>query len=79
MTALQVLTFFSAIFGAAGAVVLFFGSYALEPNAAFGFANPPEQARVDARNSRRVLVQRIGLGLILMAFVLQGVSAFAPG
>lgn len=81
MTPLQTLTLFSAIFGAAGSMVLAAGTYGVEPPVGQAFwaesvaAMNPE---IEARNRKRVFIQRIGLGLILFAFVLQGISAFAP-
>ena len=81
MTPLQSLTLVSAILGAAGSGVLFFNSYALEPSEGAVWGGPDvdaENARIARRNASRVFLQRIGLGLILAAFVLQGLSAFAP-
>jgi hypothetical protein len=81
MTPLQTLILFSAIFGAIGSALIFFGSYAFEPPRAAVWAN---QAMVDndlktvARNHTRKLMQRCGIALLFIAFILQGVSAFAP-
>ncbi len=70
---------FSAILGAAGTIVLFVGSYALEPHEGAVWGGPKvdewNKAR-DARNATRVLRQRIGLALLCASFFAQGVAIF---
>jgi hypothetical protein len=77
----QLATIASAGFGVAGTLFLFFGSYAYETgplNTTFAEAFLAEKAGIDARNRRRMIMQRIGLGLIMVSFALAGVSAFVP-
>lgn len=80
MTAAQSLTLWSAIFGAAGSIIMFatlakpfkfagFGSDAL--NAA--------NAKIRSWNAVSRWTQPLGLFFLIVAFVLQGISAFAPG
>ena len=81
MTALQFLTLTSALFGAFGTALMFFGSHALEPTEGAVWGGPEVDAynaKVNARNQIRLLMQRTGLILLAIAFVLQGISAFAP-
>jgi hypothetical protein len=78
---IQLLTFLSAVLGAFGSGLSFLGTYALEQAGAFGFA--PEnwkelEAARKVRNRKRLLQQRIGFLLILLAFVLQGATIFIP-
>jgi hypothetical protein len=66
----------AAVLGAVGAIVLFKGSFAYE-----GFAQTYgrdwEAIKAQTkRNRRRQIMQRIGLGLILASFVLQGAAQF---
>jgi hypothetical protein len=77
----QLMTIASAGFGVAGTLFLFFGSYAYETgplNTTFGEAFLAEKARIDGRNRRRMIRQRIGLGLLMASFALVGGSAFVP-
>lgn len=71
----------AAAFGAAGSIVLAFGTYSMEPPVGRAFwaeavirENPP----IEARNKTRRGKQRLGLGLILLAFLLQGAAVIAP-
>ncbi len=64
----------AAVLGASGTAILFKGSFAYE-----GFAPYYNEQMISdqtARNTRRRLLQRGGLGLILASFVLQAVAAF---
>lgn len=81
MSALQVLTFASAIFGAAGSLLIFYGTFAMEPPSAAvwgGDETAAEDARVAERNKLRRLRLQAGLVCLMLAFTLQAVSAFAP-
>jgi hypothetical protein len=68
----------AAVLGAIGAIVLFNGSFVYE---SFSPMHSRRQ-RADTvkaqteRNRRRQIMQRIGLGLILASFVLQGAAQF---
>ena len=70
MTAAKVVGLLSAGAGAAGTLLLFFGSFAYEvPPAYFN------QEMVDGlrkRNKRRQQLQRAGLALLMLSFVLGG-------
>jgi hypothetical protein len=66
----------AAVLGAIGAIVLFKGSFAYESfSQNYGRDGVAMRAQID-RNRRRQRKQRIGLGLILASFVLQGVAQF---
>ena len=81
MTPVQLITVLSAAFGIAGTVVLFFGTYGLEPleGGVFGSSAVLEwNERVKAKNAARVIRQRVCLGLICLSFVLQGAAIFFP-
>jgi hypothetical protein len=69
----------AAALGAIGTIILFFKSWTLEPLGGGFFGGPQfEQHRADvtARNAARMCWQRIGIGLILASFVVQGVAQF---
>ena len=75
------LSLFSAIFGIVGTGLMFFGSYALEPFEGATWGGPETAAandRIRAKNRTRLLMQRSGVALLFVAFVLQGIAAFAP-
>lgn len=75
----HVATLVSAIFGSAGTVSLFFGSFAFQPLEGSVWGSPEmieRNAGIKAKNRRRLFLQRLGLALILMSFTVQGVSAF---
>ena len=64
MTLAHYVALLSAILGAAGTVVLFFGSYALQPREGAPFGGPildKANAHIDAMNAARVIRQRVGL------------------
>jgi hypothetical protein len=71
----------SAAFGALGTLVLFASSWSDEPREGGVFGGPILDAwnkKVDARNKRRRIYQRIGLGFLMIAFVLQGIATLTP-
>jgi len=79
MNAAQFLTLTSAVFGAVGSALIFFGSHAFEPLAGSVWGGPivdEANARTTERNRLRLLKQRAGLICLMMAFVLQGFLAF---
>ena len=70
MTGAQIVGLLSAVSGAVGTLFLFFGSFAYEqlsPN-----TNPEIIRDMAERNKRRRFRQRIGLGLLMLSFVLAG-------
>lgn len=76
MTAGNVVGLASAICGVAGTCFLYMGSFALiQPP---GFLGSPEATRkVVAKNKQLRRLQRIGLGFLLIGFILQAVAVFA--
>ena len=69
----------SAILGAAGTVILFFGSYSLEPREGAVWGGPEVDkwnAARDVRNAKRIRRQRIGLAFLLASFLAQGITVF---
>jgi hypothetical protein len=77
----QLVVVLSAVLGIAGTVILFFGTYGLEPLEGGVFGSPEVQEwneRVKAKNAARVIRQRVGLGLICFSFVFQGAAVFLP-
>jgi hypothetical protein len=69
----------AAALGALGTIILFFNSWSLEPHFGGVFSGPTyakDTADLKARNAARKLWQRIGLGLILASFILQGAAQF---
>lgn len=82
MTSLQLLTVTYSGFGAVGSALTVFGSWSLEPGTVAFYAGRNYQELEAARakrNARRLWTQRGGLLLILIAFLLQGSSAFVSG
>jgi hypothetical protein len=79
MTPAHYVALLSAILGAAGTIVLFSGSYALEPRAGAPFGGPmldKGNADIDDRNAARLFKQRVGLGLLCASFCAQGIAVF---
>jgi hypothetical protein len=75
VTASKILGLASAASGAFGTLLLFFGSFAYEQPAYYMSKNS-----IDAmvqRNKKRQLLQRAGLGLIMLSFVLAGLSVLS--
>ena len=82
MTADQYVTLLSASSGAAGTFILFRATYAFEPLSGGVFGGPEIDkwnARVRADNKRRAFLQKLGLVLLGLSFVVQAASAFLPG
>ncbi len=74
VTATKILGLLSAVVGASGTLLLFFGSFAYE-----GFAPYYNKEIIDAqvkRNKRRQRLQRAGLLLLILSFVLAGLSVW---
>jgi hypothetical protein len=72
VTTAQIVGLLSAVSGAVGTLFLFFGSFAYEQPPAY-----MSRELVDGlvkRNKRRQLLQRIGLGFLMLSFVLAGFS-----
>lgn len=75
----RVLGLTSAVIGATGTLVLYLSSYATESVGAVGaFAEAimPEIERIKRENVRRRPWQRVGLALLGVSFVLQGIAAY---
>jgi uncharacterized membrane protein len=64
----------AAVLGAVGAIVLFNGSFAYASRTVW--TDERSVAKRNKRNLRRQLKQRIGIGLILASFVVQGAAQF---
>lgn len=78
MTCAQVATLVAAGFGAVGSLVLYLNTYALQPIQG-GFAGPGTReytAEVKAHNQRRTRWNRLGIGFLLVGFLIQAVSVF---
>jgi hypothetical protein len=65
----------SAASGAFGTLLLFFGSFAYEQPPYY--TKPAMIAALIKRNKRRQLLQRAGLGFIMLSFVLAGLSVLS--
>lgn len=79
MTVAQYAELGSATLGALGTIILFFGSYSIQPleGAPFGSGTLTEyNNRIKAKNANRLLRQRIGLGFLCLSFTLQAVAVF---
>jgi hypothetical protein len=72
VTAAQIVGLLSAVSGAVGTLFLFFGSFAYEQLSPY--TNPEIIRDLAKRNKRRQFRQRIGLGLLMLSFVLAGFS-----
>jgi hypothetical protein len=72
VTTTQIVGLLSAVSGAVGTLFLFFGSFAYEQFPYY--ANPELIAAVAKRNKKRQFRQRIGLGLLMLSFILAGFS-----
>jgi hypothetical protein len=72
----KIINLIAAILGAAGAIVLFKGSFAYESLAGYVLPGPGDVTQASERNKRRGWFQSIGLTLILISFVLQGLAQF---
>jgi hypothetical protein len=70
----KILGLLSAVLGAAGTILLFFGSFAYE--APTVYMNEELLANMIKRNKRRQFQQRSGLILLLLSFVLAGFSVW---
>jgi multisubunit Na+/H+ antiporter MnhG subunit len=66
----------AAALGAIGAIVLFNGSFAYESFPQYYSRDGEAVKAQTARNRRRQIMQRIGIGLILASFVVQGATQF---
>jgi hypothetical protein len=67
MTVIQMVTLIAAALGVAGTIVLYLGSYALEPLEGAAFGGPILDAwneKVRRKNRARVIKQRVGIALI---------------
>jgi len=79
MTNAQMANLASAGFGAAGTIVLFFGSYALQPfqGGIFGSdALTASNNSIRVANAARVVRQRIGLVLLCLSFTVEAIAVF---
>jgi len=72
VTTTQIVGLLSAVSGAVGTLFLFFGSFAYEQPPAY--MNAEIIGAMTKRNKRRRLLQQIGLGFLMLSFVLAGFS-----
>lgn len=72
MTTAKIFGLLSAILGAAGTVCLYLGSFAYEQFPYY--ASRASVAETSRRNRKRQRLQRVGLALIMISFVLAGIS-----
>jgi len=75
-------TLISAILGLAAALLLFFGTYGLQPYAGGVFNSEQVEAwnaRVRTNNKRRTAAQRLGLVLLIASFAVQIVGVLWSG
>jgi hypothetical protein len=72
MTTTQIVGLLSAISGAVGTLFLLFGSFAYEQLSPY--VNSKIIGDMARRNRKRQLLQRIGLGFLMLSFVLAGFS-----
>jgi hypothetical protein len=72
VTTTQIVGLLSAISGAVGTLFLFFGSFAYEQPSAY--MNAELIGDMVKRNKKRQFRQRIGLGFLMLSFVLAGFS-----
>jgi hypothetical protein len=72
LSASKVIGLLSALAGAVGTAMLYKGSFAFEAPAAY--ASPEFVAAMSKRNRNRQLLQRLGLALLTLSFVLAGTS-----
>ena len=74
MTSTQCAGLISAALGAIGTLILFLGSYSLQPLEGGIFGSPEiteHNERIKAKNARRLVWQRIGLTFLCASFVVQ--------
>jgi len=79
MTHGQIAGLASAILGAIGTIVLFFGSYSVQPLEGAPFGGPILDAsnnKIKAKNASRILRQRIGLAFLCLSFAVQAFAVF---
>jgi hypothetical protein len=69
----RALSLLSALAGIAGTIVLFNGSFAYETM--MHWSSRDMASQMAQRNRRRKRLQQVGLGLLLVSFVLQGIGA----
>jgi hypothetical protein len=72
MTVAKVIGLLSAAAGAVGTLLLFFGSFAYEQPPAYFTKEMADGLR--ERNRRRQRLRRVGLGFLMLSFVLGGIS-----
>lgn len=78
MTWIQYEGLASAVLGAAGTIILFLSTYSIEPLEGGVFGSPEVYEgnnRVRAKNAKRLIWQRIGLGFLCGSFFVQIVMA----
>jgi hypothetical protein len=74
VTATKIVGLLSAALGAIGTLLLFFGSFAYEQPSVW--MNAELVADMTKRNKRRRLLQQSGLSLLMLSFVLGGLSVW---
>jgi hypothetical protein len=73
VTCAKALGLLSAVSGAAGTCSLYLGTFGFEMPGLFNRSND-EVMQASARNKRRLILQPLGLFLLLVSFVLAGIS-----
>jgi len=68
MVLAKALGLLAAVTGIAGTTILFFWTFGFEMPGMF-FLPPDEIARASARNARRVVMQRIGFGFLVLSYL----------
>jgi hypothetical protein len=74
MTTVNMANLISALFGVVGTIVMFVGSYALQPSQGATFGSDAVTAankEIRRKNKNRVVLQRTGLGLLCISFLIQ--------
>ena len=79
MTPGRLINLAAAVLGAIGTIILFSTSWSLQPLGGAQLGSDQlvkDNEGIRAKNAARALWQRVGLGLILASFVMQGVAQF---
>ncbi len=74
MTLAKELGLGSAASGTLGTLFLYFGTFGLQHVPLMASTTREDRMRIDARNRRRLILQRVGLAFLLISFVLAGAT-----
>lgn len=67
----------SSVIGFTGTIIMFFNSYSLKPTEGAVWGGPEidkHNKKIDKENRKMVIMQKIGLGLLTLSFLCQGIS-----